>query len=69
MISGQARQELEGIGISLDAAIPTVISGKDHNIKHITSYPIIAITFNLEKGEFSTGLGEDFTIEVCIEQV
>ncbi|MFP4347335.1 MAG: chemotaxis protein CheX [Thermodesulfobacteriota bacterium] len=68
MISGQARQELEGLGMSLESAIPTVISGKDHTIKHITTYPILAITFSLDEGEFLSGQGEEFTIEVCIEE-
>jgi chemotaxis protein CheX len=68
MISGQARQELEGLGMSLESAIPTVISGKDHTIKHITTYPILAITFSLDEGEFLSGQSEEFTIEVCIEE-
>jgi chemotaxis protein CheX len=67
MVSGQARQELDQMGISLEAAIPTVISGKDHTIRHITSYPISAVTFVLLEGEFLTG-GEEFTIEVCFEK-
>lgn len=68
MISGQARQELEGMGMSLESAIPTVISGRSHAIKHITNYPILAITFSLDDGEFVGEKGEEFTIEVCIEE-
>ncbi|QTA81694.1 Chemotaxis phosphatase CheX-like domain-containing protein [Desulfonema limicola] len=67
MVSGQARQELDVIGISLESAIPTVISGKDHTIKHITSYPVVALTFALDEGEFLKGPDEDFTIEICLE--
>jgi chemotaxis protein CheX len=59
MISGQARQELEGLGRSLTAAIPTVVMGKNHSITHITTYPIIAIPFSTDHGKF--------TIEVCFE--
>ena len=33
MISGQARQGLEGIGRSFQAAIPSVVTGKDHGCK------------------------------------
>lgn len=66
MVSGQTRQELEELGVSLESAIPTVISGKNHTIKHITSYPIVAITFQLDKGEYCAGT-EEFTIEVCLE--
>jgi len=60
MISGQARQKLENSGISLQAAIPSVIMGKDHTISHITKQPVVAIPFNTDNG--------DFTIEVCIEK-
>jgi len=59
MISGQARQKLENLGISLQAAIPSVIMGKNHTITHITKQPVIAIPFNTDNG--------DFTIEVCLE--
>jgi len=60
MISGQARQELEELGRSLQAAIPTVITGKNHSITHMTTSPIIAIPFSTDNGEF--------TIEVCFEE-
>jgi chemotaxis protein CheX len=60
MISGQARKTLEEMGLSLSAAIPTVIMGKNHSLSPITTYPVIAIPFQTEKG--------DFTIEVSFEQ-
>jgi chemotaxis protein CheX len=60
MISGQARQELEGLGMSLRAAIPTVIMGKSHTITHVTTHPIIAIPFTTANGGFA--------IEVCFER-
>ena len=60
IISGQARKKLEEYGRSLKAAIPTVITGKNHTITHITSYPVYAVEFNTENGEF--------TIEVCFEE-
>ena len=60
MISGQARQKLEVLGRNLKAAIPTVIMGKGHTIKHITDQKIVAIPFHSNKGEF--------TIEVCFEE-
>jgi chemotaxis protein CheX len=59
MISGQARQVLEGMGRPLQAAIPSVIMGKGHQICHITSHPVIAIPFAMDSG--------GFTIEVCFE--
>jgi chemotaxis protein CheX len=60
IVSGQARQKLEGIGRMIKGAIPTVISGKDHTITHITKQPIVAVPFESEKGSF--------TIEICIEE-
>jgi chemotaxis protein CheX len=60
MICGNARQKLEVIGRSLKAAIPTVVMGKNHSISHMTTYPIIAIPFETDRGAF--------TIEVCLEE-
>lgn len=60
MISGQARRELEESGKQFKAAIPSVITGKDHSIIHYTEGPKIAIPFNTDHG--------DFTIEVCFER-
>jgi len=59
IVSGQARQRLETMGRILKGAIPTVITGKDHSITHITRRPIVAIPFSTNNG--------DFTIEVCLE--
>ncbi len=59
MISGQARRELEEAGRLFNGAIPSVISGKNHRISHITRGPIIAIPFQTEAGRF--------TLEVCLE--
>lgn len=60
MISGQARRELEEVGKSFKAAIPTVVMGHNHSIIHYTDGPKIAIPFNTNAG--------DFTIEVCFER-
>ncbi|MEW6669007.1 MAG: chemotaxis protein CheX [Thermodesulfobacteriota bacterium] len=60
MISGQARKLLEELGLSLSAAIPTVIMGKNHSLSPITTYPVIAIPFKTDHGEF--------TIEVSFEE-
>ena len=59
MVSGQARRELETIGLRLDGAIPSVFGGKNHNILHFSDGPKIAIPFTAEKGKF--------TMEVCFE--
>lgn len=60
MISGQARRKLEEDGLSLSAAIPTIVMGKNHSLSHITTYPVIAVPFKTAKGEF--------TIEVSFEE-
>lgn len=57
MISGDARRVLDEMGLKLSAAIPTVISGKDHTITHISTGPTIAIPFATDHGPF--------TVEVC----
>lgn len=60
MISGQARKELSEQGKVFKAAIPTIITGKNHEIKHVTNCPIIAIPFTTEEGRFM--------IEICMEE-
>jgi len=60
MISGDARRELSEKGISLAAAIPTVISGKNHSIKHMSKGSAIAIPFSTPGG--------DFVVEVCFNK-
>ncbi len=60
MISGQARKEIESLGTILDGSIPSVISGNNHNIIHLTDGPKIAIPFTIDQ--------EGFTMEVCFER-
>lgn len=60
MISGQARRELEEVGKVFKAAIPSVVTGRNHSIIHYSDGPKIAIPFRTEGGEF--------TIEVCFER-
>ena len=59
IVSGQARRKLEIAGRTLKGAIPTVITGQNHTITHITRETVIAVPFKTQYGEF--------TIEVCIE--
>jgi chemotaxis protein CheX len=59
MISGDARRRLEADGVLLAGAIPSVICGPGHEIRHVTKQPIISIPF-------LTGNG-DFTIEICLK--
>ncbi|MEA3427640.1 MAG: chemotaxis protein CheX [Thermodesulfobacteriota bacterium] len=58
MVSGAARKELESIGLTVTAAIPTVVAGKGHLIKHILGGPSIIIPFEIEEGLFA--------VDVCI---
>lgn len=59
MISGDARRRLEEMGYHFLGAIPSVISGMGHEIKHITKGPILSIPFHTQGG--------DFTVEVCFK--
>ena len=52
MISGDARRRLETVGILFQGAIPSVISGPHHEIRHITKEPIICIPFDSANGGF-----------------
>lgn len=60
MISGDARREMAEKGIVLKAAIPTVISGKNHTIKHMAKGPAVAIPFETAGGSF--------LVEVCFNR-
>lgn len=59
MISGDARRRLEEVGYHFQGAVPSVVSGPNHEIKHITKGPILAIPFNTEAG--------NFIVEICFK--
>ena len=59
MISGVARTYLEKQGMTVYAAIPTVIYGKNHSIDPVLDSPSIIIPFSTESG--------DFVVDVCIK--
>jgi len=59
MISGVARTKMEKDGLSVFAAIPSVIIGKDHTITHILKAPSIVIPFSTTHGQF--------VIDVCVK--
>jgi chemotaxis protein CheX len=52
MISGQARQKLVDMGITLSSATPTVIMGDGHSITHVTRNNIMVVPFQTEYGQF-----------------
>ena len=60
IISGHARKELAENGKIFEGAIPSVITGKNHEITHITEGPKIAVPFTTDEG--------DFVVEVCMEK-
>ncbi|MGV8056935.1 MAG: chemotaxis protein CheX [Smithellaceae bacterium] len=52
MISGDARKRMQSKGLIVAAGIPTVVSGKAHEIKHTLSGPSIIIPFSTDFGSF-----------------
>lgn len=64
IISGQARMGLETDGISLKAAVPMVIVGKEMEISFLSKLPIVSLPlhFSLHDGRRETGF-IDFSIE------
>ncbi len=59
MISGVARTHMEKNGLSVYAAIPSVVVGEGHTINHILKAPSIVIPFATPCG--------DFVVDVCIK--
>jgi chemotaxis protein CheX len=59
MISGVARKLMEKDDFSVFAAIPSVVFGKTHTIRHVLKGPSIVIPFQTENGQF--------VIDVCLE--
>jgi len=61
MISGVARKKLESLGLNVLAAIPTVVSGKNHSISHVLGGPSIIIPFETDDGSF--------VVDICINEM
>jgi chemotaxis protein CheX len=60
MISGVARKNLEAEGFYIQAAIPTVVSGKSHSITHVMGGPSLIIPFDIDEGKF--------VVDVCLSE-
>lgn len=60
MISGVARTYLEKDGMSVYAAIPSVVYGKNHTVNHILNSPSIVIPFSTDMGSL--------LVDVCIKK-
>lgn len=57
MISGQARKGLVEMGMVFEGAIPSVITGAGHSIRHVSTSAILAIPFETPHGPIM--------VEVC----
>ena len=57
MISGQARKGLVGMGMIFEGAIPSVITGTNHTIRHVSTSAVLAIPFETQYGPLM--------VEVC----
>ncbi len=60
MVSGVARKNLEAQGFYIQAAIPTIVSGKNHSIAHVKGGPSLIITFEIDEGVF--------VVDVCLAE-
>ncbi|MEE9913897.1 MAG: chemotaxis protein CheX [Deltaproteobacteria bacterium] len=59
MISGSARKLMEKDDLKVIAAIPTIVFGKAHTVRHVIKGPSIVIPFQTEAGSF--------VIDVCLK--
>jgi chemotaxis protein CheX len=59
MISGAARKMMEKDNLKVFAAIPTIVFGKGHTVRHIIKGPSIVIPFETDKGTFA--------IDICLQ--
>jgi chemotaxis protein CheX len=58
MISGDARKRLQNEQLKVAASIPSVVSGKDHIIKHVLGTSSVVIPFTTADGSFA--------VDICI---
>lgn len=59
MISGSARKLMEKEDLKVVAAIPTIVFGRAHSVRHVIKGPSIVIPFKTDFGEF--------VIDVCLK--
>lgn len=59
MISGSSRKLMEKDDLKVFAAIPTIVFGRAHTVRHVIKGPSIVIPFSTECG--------DFVIDVCLK--
>jgi chemotaxis protein CheX len=63
IISGQARAEVEKIGIHLDATLRTVVVGQNEAISSITVLPAIALPVSFDDAGTTRQFFMDFSFE------
>ena len=56
MVSGQARQRISIMGTKLEAALPSIISGKELEVNGAEGKDITMVNFKVEKGPFELGI-------------
>ncbi len=59
MISGASRKTMEKDNLKVFAAIPTIVFGKGHTVRHIVKGPSIVLPFQTENGSF--------VLDVCLQ--
>ena len=52
-IFGQSKKALNQEGFDIQQAIPTIIRGKNHQVKHLIKGPCVTMLFETEFGEFT----------------
>lgn len=60
MVSGVARKILQNGGLTITAAIPTVVAGRNHSIFHVLGGPSIIIPFSIDAGPF--------VVDICLTE-
>lgn len=58
IISGDARRRIAELGVIIEGAVPMVVAGKGHSVRHMTSAPIVVIPFETTAG--------GFVVELCL---
>lgn len=53
MISGSARKRMEKEDLRVSAAIPTIVFGRAHTVRHVVRGPSIVIPFKTDFGDFA----------------
>lgn len=61
MISGQARTTLASTPYKIQCTLPTIISGRGHELYHRDSTSNVSVIFETDRGE-------EFALDICLEE-